>query len=196
MKKDVKNAIAVGILNVHNMPIYTRTGDTGTTGLFGGERLSKADARIKAYGSLDELTSTLGVFVAHISDGEEARFIEDIQRDLYVIMGFLAKAPTELAIQKGKIELFEHKIDELTGKLPELKNFIIPGGSIASCWAHMARVSCRKSERTMIHYFQKENLMENSDSQIILKFLNRLSDLLFTYARAFNKDKDVISKKI
>lgn len=176
------------------MPIYTKTGDDGTTGLFGGLRLSKADAQIAAYGSLDELTSTLGMLVVHVSDGEEARFIEDIQRDLYVIMGLLANAPTNLAVQKNKIEKFEKKIDLLTEKLPPLNNFIIPGGSIASCWTHMARVSCRKAERTVILYFRNNKIMKENDSQVILMYLNRLSDLLFTYARTFNKEKDSLSK--
>ncbi len=196
MKKDAKSAIAVDIQNVHNMAIYTRTGDTGTTSLFGGQRLSKADTQIEAYGSLDELTTILGMLIVHISDGEEARFVEDIQRDLYVVMGFLANAPTKLESQEGKIVQFENKIDSLTNKLPHLKNFILPGGSLASCWAHMARVHCRRAERIIIRHFLEKKVMENKDAQVVLKYLNRLSDLLFTYARVFNKDKDSISKKI
>lgn len=178
------------------MTIYTRTGDDGTTSLFGGKRLSKADIQIEAYGSLDELTSTLGVFISHISDGEEARFVEYIQHDLYVLMGFLANAPSDLNEQKKRIDLFEKKIDSLTAKLPPLNNFIIPGGSNASCWAHMARVSARHAERIVIHFFQDSNVLEGSNPHIVLVYLNRLSDLLFTYARAFNKERDIISKKI
>lgn len=177
------------------MKIYTKTGDDGSTALFGGKRLSKADIQIEAYGSLDELTSTLGVLISHVSDGSEARFIEDIQRDLYVIMGYLANAPTNLNKQKKKITEFEKKIDSLTTQLPSLTNFIIPGGSTASCWAHMARVSTRRAERIVIHYFQDADILEGSGPHIVLMYLNRLSDLLFTYARTFNKDRDIISKK-
>ncbi len=195
MKKDVKNVTAVDIQNVRNMAIYTRTGDGGATGLYGGKRLSKADIQVSAYGSLDELTSTLGMLIVHISDGEEARFVESIQRDLYVVMAYLASAPTDLGKWENKIIQFEKRIDLLTEKLPPLKNFILPGGSIASCWAHLARVSCRRAERIIIRYFHKGAIMEHPDSQVILKYINRLSDLLFTYARVFNKEKDIILEK-
>lgn len=177
------------------MAIYTRTGDKGTTSLFGGRRLSKADIQIDAYGTLDELTCTLGVFILTINNTKEVRFVEDIQRDIYVIMGFLANAPTRFETQKNKSSLFEKKIDSLTAKLPSLKNFILPGGSVASCWAHMARVNCRKAERVIVLYFQKKKILEDENSQIVLTYLNRLSDLLFTYARAFNTEKDIISKQ-
>jgi cob(I)alamin adenosyltransferase len=177
------------------MAIYTRTGDKGMTSLFGGRRLSKADIQIDAYGTLDELTCTLGIFILHINDTKEAQFVEDIQKDLYVIMGFLANAPTRFEMQKKKSSLFEKKIDALTAQLPSLKNFILPGGSAASCWAHMARVSCRKVERVIILYFQKKKIIEDENVQLVLTYLNRLSDLLFTYARAFNTEKDIISKQ-
>lgn len=177
------------------MAIYTRMGDDGTTGLFGGKRLSKADIRIDAYGCLDELTSILGVFIGTIKDKREISFLEDIQKDLYVIMGVLAAAPSDLKKQKNKIELFEKKIDSLTEKLPPLKDFIIPGGSPTSCWAHMARVGCRKAERVVVHFFEREKNITDKNSQIILQYLNRLSDLLFTYARTFNNKKETISKK-
>jgi len=177
------------------MKIYTRTGDDGTTALFGGERLSKADIQIDAYGCLDELTSTIGVLLGHIENNDEISFIDDIQRDLYIIMGFIANAPTDLKKQERKIALFENKIDKLTGRLPPLNNFIIPGGSVVSCWAHMARVNCRKAERAVVLHFQKKKIMKDENSQVVLTYLNRLSDLLFSYARAFNEEKDIISKK-
>lgn len=170
------------------MAIYTRTGDDGTTALFGGKRLSKADLQVEAYGCLDELTTTLGVLIAHLPDKTESPFIEDIQRDLYVIMGFLANAPTELEKQKSKIVLFEKKIDALTKKLPQLTHFILPGGSLASCWAHMARVACRRAERSIVKYFQKKLVLNKNEFLIILEYVNRLSDLLFTYARFFNHE--------
>lgn len=177
------------------MPIYTRTGDDGTTALFGGKRLSKADIQIEAYGTLDELTTVLGLFIAYIPDPTEIPFVEDIQRDLYSLMGFLANAPMKLDGQVKRIILFEKKIDSLTEKLPPLTNFILPKGSLPSCWAHMARVSCRKAERTIILFFKEAKKLQEPESQVIVKYINRLSDLLFTYARFFNNEKEMISKR-
>lgn len=168
------------------MVIYTRTGDDGTTSIFGGKRLSKANVQVEAYGCLDELTSTLGMFITYIDDTVESHFVEDIQRDLHIIMGFLANAPTDLGKQKSKVLMFEKKIDILTEKLPPLMDFILPGGTLASCWAHMARVSCRKAERAVVFFFEKRKKVEEENSQIIFQYLNRLSDLLFTYSRIFN----------
>jgi cob(I)alamin adenosyltransferase len=178
------------------MKIYTKTGDDGTTSLFGGKRLSKADVQIDAYGSLDELTSILGVFTTHIKQDEEITFIQDIQKDLYVMMGFLAHAPTDLTKQKEKIVLFEKKIDTLTAKLPPLTQFIIPSGSPASCWAHVSRVTARKAERAIILSFETQQITKDVSSQIVLAYINRLSDLLFTYARIFNEESELISKKL
>ena len=178
------------------MAIYTRTGDDGTTALYGGARLSKTDPQIVAYGSVDELTTALGLLMTYISEEkEEVEFVEGVQKDLYVIMGFLAQAPTVLKSQEKKIELFERRIDSLTKNLPPLTQFILPPGSKASLWAHMARVICRRSERSIIKYFQKKQLLNENNSRIILKYINRLSDLLFTYARVFNTKKEVVLKK-
>jgi len=177
------------------MKIYTRTGDDGTTSLYGGVRLSKACVQVEAYGSLDELSCVLGMLILQIKENEgEVHFVEDIQRDLYIIMGFLAESPTSLKKQEEKIVLFEKKIDEIAKKLPPLTNFILPGGSPASCWAHMARVNCRKAERIIISHFKKKKII-NKEVTIVFMYLNRLSDLLFTYARVFNNSKEVISKQ-
>lgn len=177
------------------MAIYTRTGDDGTTALYGGRRISKTDLQVETYGSVDELTSTLGVLMTHIQEKEEKEFVGSIQQDLYAIMGFLAQAPTNLLGLEKKVKLFEKKIDTFTAKLPPLSQFILPQGSSSSCWAHLARVICRKSERSIIYYFQKRKLMKKKGSRIIMKYINRLSDLLFTYARVFNVQNEVILKK-
>ena len=178
------------------MAIYTRTGDDGTTGLYGGKRVSKSCVQVEAYGALDELTVVLGMFTSYLDDKEEYLFIRNIQRDLYLIMGFLANAPVNLTEQKKNIVVFEKKIDTLTEKLPPLNDFILPGGSIASSWAHLARVSCRRAERIMIAHLRAEGTLDVGNSIIILTYLNRLSDLLFTYARTYTKERDLISKKI
>jgi cob(I)alamin adenosyltransferase len=177
------------------MPIYTRRGDDGTTALYGGKRVLKDDSQVKAYGAVDELSSILGMLMAYISSGSEFSFIEDIQHDLYLFMGYLAGAPINLVEQQKKIVLFEKKIDTLTQELPPLTSFILPNGSVASCWAHMARVNCRKTERSLLSFFREKKLIEKKESQTIIKYMNRLSDLLFTYARAFNKEKEALSKK-
>lgn len=178
------------------MSIYTRTGDDGTTTLFGGKRLSKSDEQIEAYGSLDELTSTLGVLIFHMDASGEVLFLQNIQRDLYVIMGYLANAPTDFEKLKDRSTLFEKKIDELSKKLPPLNNFILPSGSLPSVWAHMTRVGCRRAERVVVHYFQREKALKAESSRIIVCYLNRLSDLLFTYARFLNDKRETISKKV
>jgi len=169
------------------MAIYTRTGDDGTTSLYGGRRLSKADIQVEAYGSVDELTSALGILITYIQKKEEKEFVKNIQEDLHVIMGFLAQAPTNLSSQEKKIQLFEKRVDTLTTHLSPLTHFILPQGSLPSCWAHMARAICRRAERSIICYYQKKHLVEKKESLIIIKFMNRLSDLLFTYARTFNE---------
>ncbi|MFH0773600.1 MAG: cob(I)yrinic acid a,c-diamide adenosyltransferase [bacterium] len=177
------------------MAIYTKTGDDGTTALYGGRRLSKTDLQVGAYGSVDELTSALGVLMIYIQDKKEREFILIIQEDLHVIMGCLAQAPTNLSNQEKNIKLLERKIDTLTARLPSLTHFILPNGSPSSCHAHMARVICRRTERSVISYFQKNKLMKERETIIIMKYINRLSDLLFTYARTFNIHNEVAPHK-
>jgi len=178
------------------MPIYTRAGDDGSTSLYGGKRVSKACVQVQSYGALDELTTLLGMLICHIKNAEDIRLLEEIQHDLYTMMGFLANAPTDLQNLQERVTFFEKKIDALTQKLPPLNNFIIPGGSVASCWAHIARVCCRKAERIVIKHFEKVETKKMDDKQNILIYLNRLSDLLFTYARHFNEENEKLSKKI
>jgi len=176
------------------MAIYTRTGDDGTTALYGGKRQLKSDAQVEAYGSVDELTSTLGVLITYIKKKKDQLFIEDIQQDLYTIMGFLANAPTNLSRQEKRIVEFEDKIDSLSKNLPPLHSFILPNGSLASCWAHVARTVCRRSERAIVLSFTQKQIGNKEDGKIILKYINRLSDLLFTYARILNERKEISTK--
>jgi cob(I)alamin adenosyltransferase len=176
------------------MAIYTRTGDDGTTALYGGKRLSKAGVQIDAYGTVDELTSTLGVLINSVSHTPEVPTLLDIQRDLYTVMGFLANAPIDVRPLEKRTLLFEKKIDVLTKGLPPLTDFILPNGSLSSCWAHMARVICRKAERSIVLFFQETKNLEKNEPQIVMKYMNRLSDLLFTFARSFNANEEIISK--
>ena len=186
------------------MKIYTKTGDKGKTSLFGGQRVPKSDIRVEAYGTIDELNSVIGVAIAQVQIsrlrqgfGGQAKIKNElikIQNDLLDIGSQLAN-PSAKKVQRLEIrvEEFEELIDKLTEKLPELRNFILPGGGRAGSLLHLARSVSRRAERRAVALSQKEKVDEN-----ILKYLNRLSDLLFTMARFVNhkeKKKEVIWKK-
>lgn len=170
------------------MKIYTRSGDDGTTGMFGGERVLKDSLAVESYGSIDELTSILGVLLTLIVDKKETLFITEVQKDLYILMSFLAHSPVSLVSCKERISKIEKRIDGITEKLPPLHSFIIPGGSPASAWAHLARTVCRRAERMVVRLHHQDN--KNNDLLIVVQYLNRLSDLLFTYARFFNTQNE------
>lgn len=172
------------------MPIYTRTGDSGMTGLYGGKRISKADCQIETYGSIDELTSYIGLVVVKLKNKEEADFLVEIQKDLYQIMGFLSGAKIDLSVLEKKVTQFEKKIDLIEEKLPKLNKFIIPGGDEISSLFQILRVLCRKVERRIIDYFNKKKI--TNDELRIIKYLNRLSDLFFDLARKYGKNKEIV----
>ncbi len=175
------------------MPIYTRTGDKGQTSLFGGTRVLKSDDRVDTYGTIDELNSLLGLVVANIETKHKrlAKELEGIQHDLFDIGSNLAnpKAKPISRLPERVVE-FEKRIDEMTAKMPELHNFILPGGGRVGANLHQARTVCRRAERRLIALIQHEEI----DEQVI-KYVNRLSDLLFTMARFVNhkeKKKETI----
>lgn len=150
------------------MPIYTRTGDTGTTSLFGGKRLSKSDARVEFYGSLDELNSWLGTF--------DDKLLFAIQSDLMTMSSVVAGWKEDLSFLESRVLEMERWIDETDKKLPRLTNFVLPKGRM-----QIARSVCRRVERLAVR--------EKTDPRII-KYLNRLSDLLFTMARVINRKEN------
>ena len=171
------------------MKIYTKTGDTGDTGLFGGGRVPKSHPRVAAYGDVDELNSALGVARATVPvdlfDGE----LEAIQRDLFAIGGYLATPdPDKVRAALAKAELsesrvagFERLIDEADRELRPLRAFVLPAGAPKAAALHLARTICRRAERTVVALAR--------DSEVppfFLVYLNRLSDLLFTLARLAN----------
>jgi len=165
------------------MPIYTRTGDKGLTSLYGGKRVSKADLRVETYGIVDELTSFIGLVSSKIKKKQDKVFLENIQRDLYKIMSYLSGMNIDLIFLDKRVEDFEKEIDRLDKKLPKLNRFIIPGGNEISAWFHILRVTCRRAERILIKY--KNDLL-------IVKYLNRMSDLFFTQARYYGKGKEMV----
>src|SRR3989344_2215165 len=172
------------------MPIYTKTGDKGTTALFGGKRVSKADLQVEAYGSVDELTSYIGLVNSKIKNQKAKLFLIEIQKDLYKIMGYLAGSKSNIKYLDGRVKDFENKIDEIDKKLPKLTKFILPGGSEISSLFHILRTICRRSERSVIRFSEK--LTTEHRLLITIKYLNRLSDLFFTLARSHNKGKDTL----
>lgn len=168
------------------MSIYTRTGDGGTTSLFGGKRLLKSDLLVDAYGTIDELSSFLGLLLVDTKKQSDKKKISAIQKDLYLIMGYLAGAKITLSSFPKQIIQFEKEIDMLEKKLPILHQFILPQGSRLSIHAHICRTICRRAERIMVKYVSQKQPKPN-DFKLILSYLNRLSDYLYIKAREFNQ---------
>jgi len=166
------------------MKIYTRGGDKGKTGIRGGQRVDKDDIRIEANGTLDELNSVIGVVRAYLSPEHEWQLVLfRIQKEMMIIMSQVA-TPSQIRDQnpnkmdEGIVDFCEKIIDSLTGQMGESEYFILPGGNLVSAHLHLARTVARRSERLLWTLNRKDELPE-----IILKFINRLSDLLFTMAR-------------
>lgn len=171
------------------MKIYTKGGDKGETGLFGGERVPKDFERIEAYGTIDELNSYIGLAVLEIKDIEIRILLEKIQNYLFVLGSDLSTPDNEKnskfnipRITEEYIGILEKDIDYFDSRNDELKNFIIPGGDKGSVKLHVCRTICRRAERRVVTLSKKENIGDN-----ILIFLNRLSDLFFVLARYQNK---------
>ncbi len=166
------------------MPIYTRTGDKGKTSLFDGTRVLKSHKRVETYGTIDELNSIIGATVAHLKNNEKQLKVEleKIQNDLLDIGSALATPhPMPVIGLENRPKEFEKCIDNLTQKLPELNEFILPGGGKAGSFLHVCRTIARRAERQLVALTQKEKV----DEAIVI-YLNRLSDLLFTMARYVN----------
>lgn len=171
------------------MKIYTKTGDQGQTGLIGGQRVSKASARIEAYGTVDELNAALGVAACQPAAGVVAERIRRVQSDLHLVCADLA-SPAETTdtprVKASHVAHLERLCDELEAQLPPLKQFILPGGGAAGAQLHLARTVARRAERRVIELAQVESL----NAQVI-RYLNRLSDLLFLMARYTNQRQNV-----
>jgi cob(I)alamin adenosyltransferase len=159
--------------------IYTRTGDDGTTGLATGERVDKCDVRIEAFGDVDETNSAIGVLRAEPDLPTEIdRCLERVQHDLFEIGAELAM-PGYVGISAQHVERLEQQLDALNDGLPPLKEFVLPGGTRAAALCHVARTLCRRAERRAWAAAKEHRLNDAT-----LRYLNRLSDLLFVMARA------------
>ena len=171
------------------MKIYTRTGDQGETGLFGGGRVPKDHPRVAAYGDVDELNAVLGVARANAPGAAFDPLLEQVQRDLFSIGGYLATPdPAKVAAALAKAELpagriaeFERTMDEADAELPPLRAFVLPAGTAHAAALHHARTVCRRAERSVVH-LAHDTLVP----PLLITYLNRLSDLLFTLARLAN----------
>lgn len=168
--------------------IYTKTGDDGTTGLFGGGRVSKAHLRVEAYGTVDELNSVLGVARAACDDADLDAILDGLQHELFVLGADLATPvrpegdkPYVQRIPEASADALEGIIDRCEQDLEPLKNFILPGGTPVAAQLHLARTVARRAERLAVAFAQQEVLRP-----AILRYLNRLSDLLFVLGRWAN----------
>ena len=171
------------------MNIYTRTGDDGDTALFGGGRVPKSDKRVEAYGDVDELNSFVGLALTSLADTEVRRGLLLIQNDLFALGANLATPegdgsrpqPQTPDVPLTRVETMEQWIDQATEELPELRQFVLPGGTEAAALLHVCRSVCRRAERAVVALGRAETLDDG-----IVPYLNRLSDLLFVWARLEN----------
>ncbi len=170
--------------------IYTKTGDDGTTGLFGGARLPKDHIRIEAYGTVDELNAVIGWLASAMQDATWVEFLRTVQSRLFTIGSNLASDPSKEMITPdlvpGDIQMIEEAIDMLQDQLPPLRHFILPGGSPSVSLAHLARTVCRRAERRCVA-LSHESVVE----PLILLYLNRLSDFFFVMARWIGNQEGV-----
>ena len=162
--------------------IYTKTGDDGTTGLFGGARLPKDHIRIEAYGTVDELNAVIGWLMSTFKDQDTDHLLQTIQSRLFTVGSNLASQPGKNMITPDlldeDVKLIEEAIDRMQDTLPPLKHFIMPGGSASVSAAHLARTVCRRAERRCVTLGQTSEV-----DPIIILYLNRLSDFFFVLAR-------------
>ncbi len=170
------------------MKIYTRTGDSGETSLFGGKRVPKNDLRIEAYGTIDELNSFIGLARASWPASPCDEELRRVQSDLFNAGAHLASPGTTRfgGVDAARIESLEQSIDVMESELAPLKNFILPGGSLPAAQLHAARSICRRAERLVVALHD-----ESPPAETTIRFLNRLSDYLFVAARFANLKNDV-----
>ena len=175
--------------------VYTKTGDSGTTALIGGIRVKKTHPRIEAYGTVDELSSQLGLLVSFMKDGDDKKLVIRIQRQLFTICSYLATdlSQTPLApsytLDTEEVKVLEQAIDDINANLPRQTAFIIPGGCHEAALAHVCRTVCRRAERRIFALSELSPLDAH-----VLEYINRLSDYLFVLARKLNSIEGVREK--
>ena len=177
---------------IRAVPLYTGTGDGGETALVDGTRVSKAEHRVAAYGDIDELNATLGVALAVGLDADLSEIVVEIQRDLFALGTHLADPRAKVTDRVAKTKLddasvrrLENWIDTLEAELPPLRRFLLPGGAPGGAMLHVARAVCRRAERSIVA------LGVEAVPSVLLRYVNRLSDLLFVLARTAHHRSDV-----
>ena len=173
------------------MAYYTGSGDSGETGALGSRRLKKSDKLIVAIGDVDELNSAIGVAVTNLTDNHVADMLKSVQNSLFVIGAELAastggKGALKAKITNEKVKELEKGIEELGSTLPELKKFVLPGGSVGGSHLHLARSVCRRAERSVVSASEDEKVSDE-----LKRYMNRLSSFLFVAALYINKKEDV-----
>ncbi len=169
--------------------IYTKTGDDGTTGLFGNIRVKKSDPRIAAYGTVDELNAMIGIILSSKLPSDLEKLLTQIQNDLFVVGADLANPNlrnTSNRVTSKMVKFLENQIDKLEEKLSPITYFILPGGHLSASQTHLARAICRRAETNIVYLSEKEQI----NNECIV-YMNRLSDLLFVIARTVNKRKKI-----
>jgi cob(I)alamin adenosyltransferase len=165
--------------------IYTKTGDKGSTSLIGGVRVPKSHIRIESYGTVDELNSFIGIVNDLCANEKISAWLREIQDRLFTLGSALATNPDKEVKMKlpdlhdGDVKWLEKRIDEMNEVLPEMRSFILPGGNLASSTCHVARCVCRRAERLCVHMHESNEYIPD----LIIQYLNRLSDFLFVLAR-------------
>lgn len=171
------------------MKIYTKTGDKGQTSLIGGTRVAKSDLRIEAYGTVDELNSYIGLIRDQAVNVARRDLLKEIQDRLFTVGASLATDPEKAGkkpipdLLESDIALLEQEMDKMDAELPELRHFVLPGGHQAVSFCHLARTVCRRAERVVIRLEAEEFVDE-----LVVKYLNRLSDYLFVLSRKMAQD--------
>jgi len=177
------------------MKVYTKTGDKGTTALFGGTRVPKDHIRIESYGTIDELNSWIGLIRDQDIGKTYKEVLIEVQDRLFTAGAILATPPDKETLKNGKprlnipkiiaadIELLENQIDDMENSLPQMTHFVLPGGHFTVSYCHIARCVCRRAERLSVHLSHEEPIDE-----LVIKYLNRLSDYLFVLARKLSAD--------
>ncbi len=165
--------------------IYTRTGDSGTTGLGDGSRVNKDSLRVTAMGDIDELNAVIGLLRTEPIPEKIQHTLDDVQHDLFDLGGEIC-IPGYIMVKPERIVALENTLDELNLKLAHLEEFILPGGTRGAAYCHLARTICRRAERSLVKLSREESITETS-----IQYLNRLSDLLFVMCRSINQAANV-----
>jgi len=172
------------------MAVYTRTGDDGTTALFGGKRVLKCDSLVDVYGLLDEVNSWVGLLIHLPHIGNNKKLLISVQHDIFLIGSTLAGWKGDISALPDRVVQMEARIDDIEKTLPPLTHFILPGGTKEAAYVHIARSITRRVERQIVAYSKTKKMrvsLAKKDVSIMVMYINRLSDLLFVIARGINK---------